>query len=164
MEFDWDQVKQEIKKGNLSLDELILILLYIGKISGKNRLQQEVFLVWKEIFKEKYLIDPMFQPDFYGPHSQLLEDLILKLNTVGYVRKSPRGEGHVTYIITEKGKFFIKKILEEKKIPDELFNKLRDKKMDWDELTFQGLIRYICRNYPEYFIKEEEMLKEKVIV
>jgi uncharacterized protein YwgA len=144
----------------LKIDEVILLLLNEGKIRGKSILQMEVFLAWKEIFKEEYLNNPMFQPNFYGPYSQLLEDLTYKLIMGGYVKKNPRGEGHTTYIITEKGKSLVKKILEEKKITDKLVNKLKEKKADWDELTSQGLLRYIYRNYPEYITKEGDLKYE----
>ncbi|MGC8584882.1 MAG: hypothetical protein ACP5L4_02005 [Thermoplasmata archaeon] len=143
----------------LKIDEIILLLLNEGKIRGKSILQMEVFLVWKEIFKGENMENPMFQPNFYGPYSSLLEDLIYKLIIGGYVKNIPRGESHTTYIITEKGKSLVEKILGEKKIPDKI-QEIKEKKVDWDELTFQGLVRYIYRNYPEYTLKIGKAIEE----
>jgi uncharacterized protein YwgA len=152
LKFDWDKIKKKNTEGKLKIDELILLILNEGKVSGKTKLQKEVFLAWKEIIKD-HLVDPLFHPDYYGPYSDLIEDAIEQLKLEGYIKTAAIGEGHATYFITEKGKKKVREILENKKFISKFMQILKEKKIDWDEWSSKGILIYVYRKYPEYTTK-----------
>jgi uncharacterized protein YwgA len=154
IKFDWDKMKQEnFNSRRLTVPGLILLILYIGPIRGRTKLQKEVFLAWHEVFGEYFAIDPIFHPDQFGPYSQLVVDTQAFLKSKNEIRVISRGEGHQTFVISEKGKSTLKKELVHSDMPEKLIRTLKEKKTDWDEWTAKGIMRYIYRNYPYYGIK-----------
>lgn len=149
--FDWTEIeseKQSIHK--LKADELILLVLKNGKVSGKTKLQKEVFLAWKEVFGMEYVRDPLYHADQFGPYSKLVHDVEKKLKSEKIISISPKGEGHSTYLISESGRERINNIMSNRPIPKEKLKLLEDKKADWDEWSVRGIMVYVYRNYPEY--------------
>ena len=132
---------------------MILLLLDLGPIRGRTKLQKEVFLAWNEVLGKRYALDPIFHPDQFGPYSQLVVDSQVFLRSKNEIRVVPLGEGHQTYVISEKGKLALNNAIKYTDIPVDLLVKLSAKKVDWDEWTAKGIMRYIYRNYPEYAIK-----------
>lgn len=100
-----------------------------------------------------YAVDPIFHPDQFGPYSQLVVDSQTLLRSRQEIRVAPRGEGHQTFVISQKGRNSLKEELLNANIPQELFGLLAEKKADWDEWTAKGIMRYIYRNYPYFSIK-----------
>jgi uncharacterized protein YwgA len=138
--------KYEKTKNKLMVDDLILLLLYVGKIRGTTRLQKQVFLTWKQVFP-KITTDPMFFPWKYGAYSRVVEDSmkILEMDLDIIVKKG-RGEGTI-YQISKKGTRKIQKKIKQINID---LGVLRKKKTDWDDWGPKGTLRYVYRNYPEY--------------
>ena len=152
--FDWTKMKSEnFNSGRLTVPGLVLLILDVGPINGRTKLQKEVFLAWNEVFGREFAIDPIFHPDQFGPYSQLVVDSQAFLKSKQEIRVIPKGEGHQTFIISPKGRSTLKEELAHSDIPQELFRTLKDKKTDWDEWTAKGIMRYIYRNYPDYGIK-----------
>ncbi len=154
LKFDWEEMReQHFNSGRLTVPGLVLLILDVGPIRGRTKLQKEVFLAWNEVFGEKYAIDPIFHPDQFGPYSQLVLDSQAMLKSKQDIRVVPRGEGHQTYVISNKGRATLTEELKHADIPEVLLGQLSDKKADWDEWTAKGIMRYIYRNYPYYAIK-----------
>ncbi|BAB59873.1 TVG0737684 [Thermoplasma volcanium GSS1] len=151
IETDWDKLLSDYENSKeLNVEDIILLLLNYGKISGKTMMQKQVFLTVKEVFTN---ISALYHPDKYGPYSQLVSDIVVKLINDGKIIKFNRGEGHATYAITESGKEYINKVIKSKNINNEDLEKLRKNKYDWDEWDTKGILRYVYRNYPEYATK-----------
>ena len=154
IEFDWNKIKKERYGGNkLTIPDLIMVILSNVPIRGKIKLQKEVFLAWKEVFTENYVTDPLFHPDQFGPYSQLVSDSQEILKMESYIKVISQGEGHQTFVISQKGKLNLQENHIINKIPIELFRNLTLKKIDWDEWTSKGIMTYIYRNYPYYAIR-----------
>ena len=145
--------RENFNGGRLTVPGLVLLILNIGPIRGKTKLQKEVFLAWNEVFGKRYAMDPVFHPDQFGPYSQLVLDSQTLLKSKKDIRVVPRGEGHQTYVISSKGKSTLMEELKHTKIPSGLLVQLSTKKADWDEWTAKGIMMYIYRNYPYYAIK-----------
>jgi len=129
--------------------DLVLMLLSISPVKGKTKLQKKVFLTWKTIFPKK-TVDPGFFPYKFGAYSQTIEDAVQVLQKTGLLKIKPgRGEA-LQYSITPSGKRKIKRKIRKMNID---LRKLRDKKIDWDEWTTKGIMRFVYRNYPEYTSK-----------
>lgn len=153
IEADWNNLLNEYQNGKrLNADDIILLLLRCGNVSGKTMMQKQVFLAIKEVFNDN-VFDALFHPDKFGPYSQLIADIILKLRDEGKIRKLNIGESHATYSITEKGEEYVNKIIKNKNISNEVLKKLKENKSDWDEWDVKGILRYVYRNYSEYATK-----------
>lgn len=153
IKFDWDKMRKEnFNSRRLTVPGLVLLILDIGPIRGRTKLQKEVFLAWHEVFGDDFAIDPIFHPDQFGPYSQILVDTKDFLKSKKEIRVISRGEGHQTFVISEKGKSTLKCELDRSNMPERLIKTLKEKKADWDEWTAKGIMRYIYRNYPYYGI------------
>lgn len=146
-------MRENFNSGRLSVPGLVLLILDIGPIKGKTKLQKEVFLTWHEILGKEFAIDPIFHPDQFGPYSQLVVDSQSLLKSEKQIRVIPKGEGHQTFVISQKGRASLKEELASANISNDHIRTLKEKKTDWDEWTAKGIMRYIYRNYPYYAIK-----------
>lgn len=126
--------------------DLMLMLLSISTIKGTTKLQKQVFLTWKMLFKKK-TIDPGFFPYKFGAYSRTIEDSIYFLKKSGFIRVKPGRDEVIQYFITPRGKRSISKKLKRMNINLE---KLKEKKTDWDEWTTKAIMKFVYRNYPEY--------------
>lgn len=154
IKFNWARMKSEkFNSGRLTVTGLVLLILNVGPIKGRTKLQKEVFLAWNEVFGKRFAMDPIFHPDQFGPYSQLVVDSQAILKSKQAIRVVPMGEGHQTFVISRIGKDTLMEELAHSSIPDDLMIKLKEKKTDWDEWTTKGIMRYIYRNYPYYGIK-----------
>jgi uncharacterized protein YwgA len=131
--------------------DLILILLSISEIRGNTRMQKQVFLAWKELF-QNITFDPVFFPWRYGAYSKLIEDTLRILESQKYIKiRRRKGEGSI-FSITSSGQKKITEKMRKLKIDTQL---LQQKKIDWDEWSHKGILRYVYRKYPEYTLKTE---------
>ncbi len=152
IQFNWEEVKKRIDNNKLRVDDIILLLLDAGKVTGKTVLQKQVFLASKEVFQE-LSGNLLYHPDKYGPFSKLVDDSAKILKAEGKIKVISKGEGHSTYLIQPKGKEYLDEVLLRKKIPESKLEELRKRKMSWDEWDTAGILRYVYRNYPEYATK-----------
>ncbi len=153
LKFDWEKIKREnFSSRRLTVSSLVLLILDIGPVRGRTKLQKEVFLAWKEVFGTEYAIDPIFHPDQFGPYSQLVVDSQSMLRENQDIKVIPVGEGHQTFVISRKGKESLREEMETLNIPNNLIRTLRERKIDWDEWTAKGIMRYIYRNYPYFAV------------
>lgn len=126
--------------------DIILLLLLISPTRGKTKLQKQVFLTWKTIFN-KNSNDLGFFPYKFGAYSKAIEDAIEILEKTNLIEiKKDRDEAQ-RYFITMEGKKEIINKIKDFKIN---LNKLSEKKIDWDEWSTKGIMRYVYRNFPEY--------------
>ena len=153
-----NKVKNE--KPRINAAEIILLLLSISPIKGNTKLQKQVFLTWKQFLYKKN-IELGYRPYKYGAYSELIDDVVKNLhieNKINIERR--RGEGTI-FSINQKGKEELKKITNHRKtssykllkLKNKFGDKLEDKKIDWDEWSAEGILRYTYRNFPEYTIK-----------
>jgi len=139
--------------GRLNALDIILLLLVNGKTTGRTMMQEQVFLAYEEVVKD-YSEDLLYLPDKFGPFSSLVGDSLKYLRNQGLIKVINRGEGHQTYFLTEEGKRKAEEI--SRKLPDEIRNALKNQKISWDEWDTKGILRYVCRKYPDYAINIEE--------
>lgn len=148
------------EKNNLLGTDIILLLLSISPIKGKTKLQKEVFLTWKE-FLDKQIDELGYFPYKYGAYSRLIDDATKALFIQNKISmKKRKGEGSV-YSITSKGKQSLMNDMKKRqsshsklvKIKNKYKEKLEDQKIDWDDWSPKGILRYVYRNFPEYTTK-----------
>jgi len=124
------------------------------QIEGITRFQKLVFMAQKEtpsLQTESYEFDSYD----YGPFSKELYDDIDRLVRNGYIDRSVEETGngnekHI-YSITEKGRNYIRQILESETGRDDLaVEELRQLKEEYNEMPILQLIRLIYNRYPSY--------------
>ena len=129
--------------------DLLLMLLSLSPVKGTTMLQKQTFLAWETLFK-KQTTDLGFFPYKFGAYSKTIDDSITVLKNSGLITVKPaKGEG-VRYSITLSGKRTINRKLKKLEIS---IDELKNKKVDWDEWTTRGIMKFVYRNYPEYTTK-----------
>ncbi len=138
------------KLGNhLLSSDLILMLLMVAPIKGMTKMQKQVFLTWKELFKD-VSVDLGYYPWKYGAYSKVVENSVKILEKQQLIEKRKRkGEGTI-FDITKSGRNMIKNKIRIMRLD---LRNLTEKKTDWDDWTSRGTLRYVYRNYPEYTSK-----------
>jgi len=164
-----DKLLNNTAKPILTLDDMILLLLYVKKdkpIVTRTLLFKELFLFYKEIIEKLFDVTRIPNPNFigykYGPFSFSLAEILTNLWFGGYIEIKGRAKGRSeTFVLTKKGIKKAKESLE--KLPDNIKNKLflelREKRIGWDQLGRDGILRYVYNEYPEY--KSRSKIKEK---
>lgn len=128
------------------LEELILLLLSTGHVSGKIMMQQQVFLAGLQIFHIQSDDEFHYHPAKDGIlYSKEVEEAVDKLKTEGKIIRINRGEGHATYILSEVGKIEAEKI--EEHINKDKMEYLENSHIDWNEWNTEGILKYMGRNY-----------------
>ena len=130
-------------------NDLILMLLSISHVKGTTMLQKQIFLAWETLFK-KQTTDLGFFPYKFGAYSKTIDDSIKILKNLEFIIIKPAKEEGMRYSITPSGKRTINRKLRKLEIN---LDELTEKKLDWDEWTAKGIMKYVYRNYPEYTTK-----------
>jgi len=149
LRFDWERVRAQLGKRRVTPSDLILLLLDIGKVSGRTMMQKQVFLAYMEVLPENAGVDPGFRPDRFGPYSQVVSDMLLALRVRGFIRVQSRGEGHSTYLLAAGGGKVVREIRSRPGV-EQLRGNLAKRKAGWDEWSAHGIMQYVYRNYPEF--------------
>lgn len=132
----------------------LLALNEEGQIEGITRFQKLVFMAQKE--NPNLRTEPYdFESYDYGPFSKELYDDIDSLVRNGYISRSvdETGNGNEKHIysITQKGRKYIRQILESDAGRDDLaVEELRQLKEEYNEMPILQLIRLIYNRYPSY--------------
>ena len=141
-------------------------------IKGRVRLQKLVFLIRKKIVDEKglRLSDEHYRfiPYSYGPYSYEILDDVDFLKDLGLIEVKTGRNPQVNeeYRITEKGKDFVKKFLENSinagnKIIAKLYEEIENLKKKYGYLPVRKLINYVYIEYPEY--TDKSVIREAVM-
>lgn len=143
---------------NYDLDDEEKLLLYaIGcmqntPIKGKIKLQKLLFLVSNVFGSLEDLL--MYEPHLYGPYSEVVENVLQSLISLGLVKEVRKGYG-----LTEEGK----KVFNSLTPKEELVKVMNDFKEFLNDLDNDELLAFIYVSYPNY-IKESvkwDELKQK---
>ncbi len=155
-----DRLLKHVETPIMTADSMILLLLYAKKdepIAGRTLLFKELFLFYKEILEKIKAKDKVANPEFigykYGPFSFLLADILANLWIAGMVDVSGRAKGpSERFKLTKVGVKRAEEVLS--KMPRitrrKLLSELSEKRIGWDQLSRDGIIRYVYNNYPEY--------------
>ena len=162
---------EELKKFDLSIEDLVILLLGVTEdnapVYGRTLLVKEIFLTIQEVLTKHSIKfqDPVFVPYKYGPYSFNLIDAVESMAMRGYiVRKGKRGTRKEMFCLTDKGREVYKKLKDKisKRYP-EFLKDLKEKRIGWDELGTEGILRYVYQKYPNYTERSKILEKYKPI-
>lgn len=139
----------------LTITDIILILLYAqpdNPLYGRVSIMKQIFLLIKEVLKEYKIQDPKFIPYRFGMYSFTVGNALDNLEYSGLiVQKGKKNTKRETFGISEKGKERISRTFNS--LPDELQEKIKEKRKGWDQLGYDGILRLVYQKYPEYVEK-----------
>lgn len=142
-----------------SVKESILLLLGVDpEIPIKmTLLMKESFLFEKELSHELELNLESFQfvPFRFGPYSKRLDDALNSME--GLVSISGGNKKEIT--LTEAGKKEAQKLLNS--LSPSTVNKLRFKRLGWDQWGTKGILKRVYTDYPIFTVKSE--IKDEVL-
>ncbi|MDH7509379.1 MAG: hypothetical protein QHH00_08345 [Methanomassiliicoccales archaeon] len=163
--YSYEEAKEVYKNlavPKIMADEAILLLLASTRkpIFGRTVMIKELFLLQEEVLKKHFrTVDDMrFVPYRYGPYSFRVAQLLEEMESIRLIeRRGRKGTNDEKFSISERGMQHFSRIIN--KMPPEVLEEIRARRMGWDELGRDGLLRYVYQHYPEY--KERSELKEK---
>lgn len=151
----------EIKRKKFTISDTILLLMgsHPDKpIFGRVLLMKQTFLLTKEVLTEDEVQDAKFVPYRFGMYSFSVGNALTNLEYSGYIKRGGRKNSKLEqFLLTDKGRQYISEVF--KSLPEELQEKIREKRKGWDQLGYDGILRLVYQKYPEY--KEESRIKER---
>ena len=147
-----NELLKEIEPKKFTIADTALILLFAQPekpIFGRVLLVKEFFLLVKEVLGRYNIQDPQFVAYRYGAYSFALGETLNNLEFLGYIERSGRKNARCEqFVLTEKGKEVASRLWDElsKDTQDEIIIK----RMGWDQLGRDGILRLVYRKYPEY--------------
>ncbi|MBM2819369.1 MAG: hypothetical protein HW410_1051 [Nitrosarchaeum sp.] len=139
----------EVKPRKFGSVETILLLLGITSdkpIKGKTMMMKQTFLSEKEFKLD--MQDLQFVGHKFGPHSFLIENVLKNMEFVGLVKKYGVKTNQTKYYLTEDGKNEAKKLINT--LSDDEQKTIKKKRVSWDELGLDGMVKFVYNNYPKY--------------
>ena len=142
-----------------SVKEALLLLLGVDPEVPLKKLllMKESFLFEKELSHELNLNLESFQfiPYRYGPYSRLLDDTLDSMDRLISISGGNKKE----VLLTEEGIKEAQKLLDS--LPSSTVNKLRFKRLGWDQWGTRGILKRVYTDYPIYTVKSE--IKNEVL-
>lgn len=154
---------ERTEKYNIMLKDSIILLLGANQdspIETRTVLYKELFLFYDEILSnpevKKYfnVVDPEFVPYIYGPFSFKMASDLGELIYDEVVSREGK-KNNEKFRITDFGISIYNKLkdkISSTQISDLLIDKLKDKRIGWDQLGRRGLVNRIKDMYPKYFL------------
>ncbi len=143
---------KNIEPKTFTISDIALILLHAQPekpIFGRVLLVKEFFLLVKEVLNNWNIQDPQFVAYRYGAYSFTLGEALTNLEFLGYLeRKGTKNSKCEQFKLTDKGKKVAATLWE--KLPKETQSEISTKRMGWDQLGRDGILRLVYRKYPKY--------------
>jgi len=155
-------------KKRISLDPLLLLLLYFKdskgrtEIRGRTKLEKLLFLVIKELEKRGYIIeDSDFIPYTYGPFSTRVFGLIDSLSNDGEINIRKENDMEIFDLSEERRKELGGKIPRIKAMYPDVVEVIQEVKRRFNELSTDFVTAYVYFKYPEFTNKS--VIRDKII-
>lgn len=154
-----DRAKRGGERELMSVKDWILALLYAQKnfaMKGMLSFMKQLFLTEKEFAPDFEIPAGNFGyvPYKFGPYSKKVDSLINKFGREGIIDISGRkGTGKEYFKLTEKGERLAEEVV--KKLTEEEFRELQNKRMGWDQLGYHGILNRVYSDYSAYTTKSE---------
>lgn len=136
----------------ITAGDFVLLLLNANgreKIKGKLCFQKEMFLIVKEICPSLDL-DLDFKAYHYGPFSKNLVNLLASLEN-DFLISIEKYRNSCSYSITGEG---VQKV-SQLDVSEDILRKISNLKRGSSKLGYEGLLRYVYFNYPDYTEKSK---------
>ena len=155
------EVFRTIDIRKITVSDAVLLLLFSQSdkpIHGRTSMMKQVFLFLHEILGRERVHDPKFVPGRFGMYSFYVTNTLSNLEFAGYiVRRGRRNTRVENFQISEKGKDYVSKLFDS--LPGDLQKIAREKRRGWDQLGYDGILRYVYKKYPTY--RDTSVLRDR---
>jgi hypothetical protein len=118
-------------------------------IYGRTSLMKQVFLLVNEILGMDQVQNPRYVKHRFGMYSFSVANAISTLEFAGLVERQGRKNTNVErFTLSKKGRRYVAPIFA--KLPDHTQRTIMEKRKGWDQLGYDGILRYVYQKYPEY--------------
>lgn len=129
----------------MTVQSYILALLEGDPVKGKTKLVLQLFLIAKEIAKEK--ADFKFFPHMFGPYSNVVAQQFNSLIDQGHVKHSKAGNTHL-FELTYSGR----ELLEQQDLDTDIVEKIQSLKESTANHRVKDMVAIIRAKYPQYMV------------
>lgn len=129
----------------MSIKSYILALLQGDPVKGKTKVVLQLFLIAKEIAKEK--ADFEFFPYQFGPYSAVVAEQFNSLIDQGHVKHSKAGNTHL-FELTDSGR----ELLEQQALDTDIVEKIQSLKESTANHRVKDMVAIIRAKYPQYMV------------
>lgn len=129
----------------MTVQSYILALLEGDPVKGKIKVVHQLFLIAKEIAKEKG--DFKFFPYQFGPYSTVVAEQFNSLIDQGHVKHSKAGNTHL-FELTDSGR----KLLGQQDLDTDIVEKIQSLKKSTANHRVKDMVAIIRAKYPQYLV------------
>lgn len=162
--YSYDRAKEifdEIEPTRVTVSDAILLLLYSQRekpVNGRVSMMKEVFLLVKEVLRGVDTQDPKYVKNRFGMYSFLVTQTLTNLEFAGFMDREGKKNTKVErFKITDKGAKYIRPLF--RSLSEDLRSTISEKRKGWDQLGYEGILRYVYQKYPEY--RDKSVLKKR---
>ena len=156
-----NEVFAKVERKKYTVADVILMLLYAQSdkaIHGRIALMKQVFLLINEVLDASDIQDPKFVPNHFGMYSFLVANTLSNLEFANYLSRTGKKNSRLeSFRITDKGKSYASNLFQE--LSSDLQFSVREKRKGWDQLGYEGILRYAYQKYPEFL--DKSVLKKR---
>jgi uncharacterized protein YwgA len=162
---DWEELIKENDEcfPKILVRDLILSLLAVKPdkpIYGRIMLMKQIFLLFTETLEPRgiHCQDPKFVAYDFGPYSFTVMQVVEDLRFSGYISiEGRKGSRKEAFKLSKKGKISPNQFL--KILSDDIIEEIRYRRIGWDQLGTDGILRYVYEYYPK--MKENSKIKNR---
>ncbi len=129
----------------MTIQPYILALLQGDPVKGKTKVVHQLFLIAKDIVKEKG--EFKFFPYQFGPYSTIVAEQFNSLIDQGHVKHSKAGNTHL-FELTNSGR----ELLEQQDLDIQILEKIQSLKKATANHRVKDMLDIIWAKYPEYMV------------
>jgi uncharacterized protein YwgA len=162
--YSYDKAREifdEIEPIQISVSDAVLMLLYSQHdkpVNGRVSMMKQIFLLVNEVLKELDVQDPKFVPNRYGMYSFNVTETLTNLEFARFIdREGKKNTRLERFKITDKGIKYIAPAFD--KLPKKLQVTISEKRKGWDQLGYDGILRYVYQKYPKF--RDKSVLKNR---
>ncbi|WNY23738.1 hypothetical protein MmiHf6_10530 [Methanimicrococcus hongohii] len=149
---------RDFDKAVLSLDELIMLVLYAQPdkpIKGKTVFVEEIFIIYDVFFKKNadfYVQNGEYYASESGPYSDKVVELASILRYSGLlVIENDRKDQDALYSLTKFGRIHAEELF--LSLPEKMQTEIIEYRKNLDELGHKGILAYVQEKYENYIVK-----------
>jgi len=162
--YSYDRAKEvfeEIEPTRITVSDAVLMLLYSQRdkpINGRVSMMKQIFLLVNEVLKGIDTQDPKYVKNRFGMYSFLVTETLSNLEFARYInREGKKNTKNERFQITERGMKHVAPLYSS--LPKEVQLTIGEKRKGWDQLGYEGILRYVYHRYPKYH--DKSVLKKK---
>lgn len=129
----------------MTVQSYILALLQGDPVKGKTKVVLQLFLIAKEVIKEK--ADFKFFPYQFGPYSTIVAEQFNSLIDQGHVKHSKAGNTHL-FELTDSGR----DLLEQQDLDTNIVGGIQSLKKATANHRVKDMVAIIRAKYPQYMV------------